>query len=32
MTGRYNEHSAVAFIPRINEEVTRLFDGLELMP
>jgi O-methyltransferase involved in polyketide biosynthesis len=32
MTERYNEHSAVAFIPRTKEEVTRFFEGLELMP
>jgi hypothetical protein len=32
MTERYNEHSAVAFIPRTKEEVTRFFDGLEIMP
>jgi hypothetical protein len=29
---RYNEHSAVAAIPRTREEVTRFFEGLELMP
>lgn len=32
MTVRYNEHSAVPFIPRTKEDVTRFFDGLELMP
>jgi trans-aconitate methyltransferase len=32
MVERYNEHSAVAGIPRTREEVTRFFEGLELMP
>lgn len=29
---RYNEHSAVAGIPRTREEVMRFFEGLEFMP
>lgn len=29
---RYNEHSAVAGVLRTKEEVTRFFNGLELMP
>ena len=32
MAERYNEHSAVAFIPRTKEEVTRFFTGLEIIP
>ena len=31
MTERYNEHSAVPFTPRSKEEVTRFFDGLQLI-
>jgi SAM-dependent methyltransferase len=32
MTERYNEHSAVPFIPRNKEEIMRFFDGLQVMP
>lgn len=32
MARKYNEHSAVAFIPRSLGEVTRFFDGLEVIP
>jgi O-methyltransferase involved in polyketide biosynthesis len=31
MTKTYNEHSAVPFIPRNREQVTRFFDGLEIV-
>lgn len=32
MTETYNEHSAVPFIPRDHEQVSRFFDGLQIMP
>jgi len=31
MAETYNEHSAVPFIPRDREQVTRFFDGLEIV-